>query len=458
MTAAPGRRPLASLADAARASLWPLPVAFVLLATVAGVLLPLLDEALDGRLPLFVGTVVFGGGASAARDILLTVAGAFMTVSSLTFSLTVVTLQLASSQYSPRLLRTFAGDRAVQVTLGVFLGSFAYCLVVLRTVREADGPVAEFVPKFSVTLAVLLALVGVVTLVVFLAHLARKIRIEPILVDVHAEASAVLARSRPAEPVPASLQGREDGFAVTSDRTGFVTWVDEEALCALARERGAVVDVVAAPGAVAVPGTLLARVLPRDPAAGPGARSPGGGGSHDAGSHDAAAERAVRRAVTVGEERAAGQDPTFGLRQLADVAMRAVSSSLNDPTTAVHAVTHLRAVVPEALAHGVGDALVRDDDGDVRVVLRRDGLPEVLDVVVGQPAVYASGDPMVVAALLHLLADVAVAVRPDADHLTAVLASRDRLLAACAPLREDPRWARLLAAASAHVDAAARGA
>ncbi|WP_298802402.1 DUF2254 domain-containing protein [uncultured Pseudokineococcus sp.] len=452
MAGLPGRRSLSTLAETARASLWPLPVAFVLLAVVAGVLLPLLDEAVDGDLPLFVETVVFGGGSSAARDVLKTVASAFMTVSSLTFSLTVVTLQLASSQYSPRLLRTFASDRAVQVTLGVFLGSFAYCLVVLRTVRDSDDSTAEFVPRLSVTLAVLLALVGVVTLVVFLAHLSRKIRIEPILVDVHAEASGVLSRSRPAEAVPASLQGREDGLAVTSERTGFVTSVDEGALVELAREHDAVVDVLATPGAVAVPGALLARLLPQDPVPGPGGRSPG------AGSHDAEVEGAVRRAVSVGEERAADQDPTFGLRQLADVAMRAVSSSLNDPTTAVHAVTHLRAAVPEALAHGVGDALVRDDDGDVRVVLRRDGVPEVLDVVVGQPAVYGSGDPMVVSALLHLLADVAVAVRPDADHLTAVLATRDRVLAVSAPLRDDPRWASLLAAASARVDAAARGA
>ncbi|WP_249360273.1 DUF2254 family protein, partial [Promicromonospora citrea] len=159
--------------------------------------------------------------------VLKTIASAFMTVSSLTFSLTVVTLQLASSQYSPRLLRTFASDRAVQVTLGVFLGSFAYCLVVLRTVRDSDDSTAEFVPRLSVTLAVLLALVGVVTLVVFLAHLSRKIRIEPILVDVHAEASGVLSRSRPAERVPASLQGRArdlDDLARRQALADFRTW------------------------------------------------------------------------------------------------------------------------------------------------------------------------------------------------------------------------------------------
>ncbi|MEJ5943910.1 DUF2254 domain-containing protein [Pseudokineococcus basanitobsidens] len=425
--------------------MWPTPLAFIALALLAGTLLPLLDEVVDDDLPTFVSDVVFGGGASAARDVLAAIAGAFVTVTSLTFSLTVVTLQLASSQYSPRLLRTFAGDRAVQLTLGLFLSVFVYALVVLRTVREPLDDGGGFVPQLSVTLAVLLAVGGVVGLVLFLAHLVRRIRIEPILVDVRAEAMVAVTGSERAEPVPASLQERTDGLVVRAGETGFVARLDRDALVELARSRDAVLDLTATPGALLVRGDHLGRLLP-GVAAGSETRYA-----------DEELERAVRSGVVMGEERTSAQDPTYGLRQIVDVAVRAVSPSLNDPTTAVHALAHLADVTAAALEHGVGDALLRDEDDVVRVVLRRQGVPEVLDVVVGQPLLYASEDPVVLVALHELLARAAAVVGGAPDQLRHVLAARDRVVRASEDFRDDARWRQMLDEAAARVDQAAAG-
>lgn len=122
------------------------------------------------------------------------IAGSLITVTSLTFSLTVVTLQLASSQFSPRLLRTFSSDRFVHVTLSLFLATFAYALTVLRTVRTADDGQNSFVPQISVTVAFLLALASVIGLVLFLGHLANMIRVETMLREVHTEASNTARR------------------------------------------------------------------------------------------------------------------------------------------------------------------------------------------------------------------------------------------------------------------------
>lgn len=424
----------AGLREATRARLWPVPVASVVLALALGVALPALDRGLQDRLPSVVRTLVFGGGASAARDVLAAVAGAFVTVTSLTFSLTVVSLQLASSQYSPRLLRSFVGDRAVQATLGLFLGAFVYALVVLRTVREAtegDG----FVPRLSVSLSVLSAVAGAVVLVLFLAHLVRRIRVEPVLVDVHREAVEALRRTEPARPVPEELGRRRTGRTVTADRTGFVTTVDAVALVDLARSTGVVVDLRATPGRLVVRGEELARLLPDDPA--------------DPGPGDEVDDR-LRAAVDVGEERSASQDATYGLRQLVDICLRALSASLNDPTTAVHALAHAADVTAELLEHGVGDTVLDDDDGVPRVVLRRPGVAEVLDLAVLQPLRYAGQDPVVVVALLDVLARAAAVVPTPADAAL-VLAARDRVAVVADGLRDDARSAEVLDAALARV-------
>ena len=179
---------LETIRDGLRTQLWPVPLFGIVLGLVLGVALPRLDRSLDGHLSAELTSYVFGGGPDAARTLLGAIVGSLITVTSLTFSLTVVTLQLASSQFSPRLLRTFSRDRYVHFTLALFLGTFSYALAVLRTVRnEADG-ITDFVPQLSISVAFLLCLASVIGLVVFLAHLARQIRVETMLVQVHADA------------------------------------------------------------------------------------------------------------------------------------------------------------------------------------------------------------------------------------------------------------------------------
>jgi uncharacterized membrane protein len=133
-----GQARRAKVRESFRSQLWPLPAIGIAVALLLGIALPELDAALDDQLPAFVSDYLFGGGASAARTVLDAIAGSLITVTALTFSLTVVTLQLASSQFSPRLLRTFSSDRFVQLTLALFLGTFTYALTVLRTVRTGD--------------------------------------------------------------------------------------------------------------------------------------------------------------------------------------------------------------------------------------------------------------------------------------------------------------------------------
>jgi uncharacterized membrane protein len=411
-----------ALRDAWRVQLWPVPTLGVTLGVAAGFGLPRLDAAVDDRLPASLATHLFGGGADAARAVLSAIAGSMITVTSLTFSLTVVTLQLASSQYSPRLLRTFSRDRVVHGTLALFLSTFVYALTVLRTVRTADDDQATFVPQLSVTLAFALALASVLALVGFLAHLTGQVRVEAVLRNVHAEASAT-ARAVTAEhddsgPTRAALPTRPTtAEPVLARSSGFLVAVDEEDLLAAAEEADAVVLVEALPGASVVAGTPVGVAWPR-------------AGRFDPETWQRLAQGAAG-SIRTGFERTAAQDVAYGLRQLTDVAVRALSPGVNDPTTAVHALGHSSALLGELADRDLGPRVLRDADDRVRAVLRRPDLGDLLDEAVTQPRRYGAGDPAVLGRLLTLLDELAWRARlPEqrraiADQLARVRATAD---------------------------------
>jgi uncharacterized membrane protein len=389
--------------------LWPFPATGVAVAALLGVGLPLVDAYVVGVLPATVTAYLFSGGPEAARTVLSVIAGSLITVTSLTFSLTVVTLQLASSQYSPRLLRTFAQDRFVHVTLALLLSTFTYSLTVLRTVRASlDGQLA-FVPQLSVTLAYLLALASVIGLVVFLAHLAQQIRVESLLRSVHTEAAQTLRRCTDAEgrPVAGTVVVPATGtVSLCSASSGFLTSVDEAALLDAAVDVGAVVLLDRSPGDSLIAGTPIAVAWSLE--AGPAALNRQ--------AITVLSER-VAGAVRTGFERTAAQDTAFGLRQTIDVAVKALSPGINDPTTAIHALSHASALLCEAAGRDLGPLLLRDGSGRVRVALRRPDFPTLLDLAVSQPRRYGAADPAVIGRLFTLLREVAWSTRRTEYHV-----------------------------------------
>ncbi len=155
--------------QAMRSSFWFVPALMVVDAVVLAILLITLDASLDlhvaARWPL-----LFGAGAAGARGLLTTVASSMITVAGVVFSITLVALSLTSSQYTSRVIRNFMRDRVNQLVLGVFLGIFAYCLVILRTIRAADE--GAFVPTLAVLAGLILAFVGIAVLIHFIHHMA----------------------------------------------------------------------------------------------------------------------------------------------------------------------------------------------------------------------------------------------------------------------------------------------
>lgn len=418
------RQRRSAIRDALRSRLWPVPALGVVTAVAVGIVLPELDAAFDAHIPPTLSAYLFGGGADAAREVLGAVATSLITVTSLTFSLTLITLQLASSQYTPRLLRTFAADRFVQRTLALFLATFVYALTVLRTVRNASDTGAEFVPQIAVTVAYLMAMASVLALVLFLGHLVRQIRIESMLDHVCADIKDTAARLfdrledaadgdfAPSPPMHASI--------VTARSSGFLVEVDEQSLLAAAVDAEVVIWIDRSVGSDVVADMPVAFCWSTD---------------QQATSLDedrlASVRAHVAGALKTGIERTATQDIGYGLRQLTDVVVRALSPGINDPTTAVHGLNSCSAALCELAGYRLGRRILRDGRGSQRVVVARPDLPELLDVVCSQPQHYGASDSAVLERLLALLRELAwVVVVPS--HRKAIADRLVRLESAAA--------------------------
>ena len=443
------RRPAGSLwtglRDGFRTQLWPLPTLAVALAIILGVALPILEAAQPELVPSGLRDYLFTGGADAARTVLDAVAGSLITVTALTFSLTVVSLQLASSQFSPRLLRTFTRDLVVQGTLGLFLGTFAYALTVLRTVRTSSDSRAEFVPDISVTLAYALTVVSIIGLIVFLAHLAQTIRVESMLHSVHRGASADLRRQlAEGDAAPATLGSLvPDGTpeVLTATESGFLVRIQEGDLLEAAVRGKVVVVLDVSAGSWLVAGTPVGRLWPA-------------GREGDERPLDET-RAAVGRTLVTGFERTSVEDVSFGLRQLTDVAVKALSPGINDPTTAIHALGHSSALLAEFAQRDLGPKVLRDEEGRTRVVLAQPDLAALLQVAVDQPARYGATDPAVLSRLFMLLRELAWVCPPH--HRPVVAREVTRLRRLVDRQDFDPADVAVLASCAGQVDEALSG-
>ena len=355
-----------SLWIALTSSLWFIPGTIVAGAVLAAVVLVELSAAIDAealaRLPR-----LFGAGAAGSREMLSTIAGSVITVAGVTFSITIAALAMASAQYTPRVLRTFMADRANQVVLGTFVGVYAYCLVVLRTIRGGDE--GAFVPSIAVLGGFLLALVSVGVLIFFIHHIASALQASTILERVRITTEEAIGHLFPDEmgdaldeepdavlkdPAVARLAWR----AVGARRTGYIQGLDTDGLLELARDHGTVIRMDCTVGDFVTAGTPLAHV-------GSSGGTAGWEPSNPAGGDDFAL--ALDSLFTINAHRTVEQDAAFGLLQISDIALKALSPGINDTTTAVTCVDHAGALL-SCLAGRRFPPRLRTDGSELRVI------------------------------------------------------------------------------------------
>lgn len=360
--------------------------------------------------------VVFSGGATAARSVLSTIAGSLITVVTTAFSLTIVTLQLASTNYSPRVLRSFASDRGVQVVLGVYIATFLYALLVLRIVREGeDGSAsAAFIPVISMTVAVVLAVACVGLLIYFIAHVVYLIQSSSIVYRAHEDTARALDGledllpegrcEEPREPAPPGERPelrallREEPFVVRAGMSGYVQRLDVEAVVGAVAgggEKPVVIELPWGPGRFVPAGLPLAKVWP---ARGVGPK----------------AEGKVRGAFSLGKERSFEEDFAFGLRQLSDIALKGLSPGVNDPTTAMQAMDRMEAILVALGGKALPERVREYEGGQVVVEVGFYGFDDVVGLACDQirRAAFTSGQVAVLERLLEILGRALEANRP----------------------------------------------
>ena len=368
-----------------RGALWVLPTIAVVLALGIGMVLSRIEVS-------STSWFVFQGTPDDARTLLIAISSTLATVIALVLGLTVVALQLASTQFSPRLLRNFLRDRTNQVVLSVFVATFTYSTAGLFTVGVSAGQRVEDYPRLAVSFALALLFISLLMLVFFVHHLAHSIQIDEVMRRVEGSTLRVIKHDLPstgvsAEPTPSPPAW---AVAVPAYQSGWVQTMHPDALLPLVRDHDLVAVVSTMVGEFVVEGSPLMWVWAPSP------DNP----SPDPKTFTSALPLAVR----LGYERTTEQDVAFGVRQLADVAVKALSPAINDPYTSIQALEHLGVLLAELVRRPLGSQRLYDDAGTLRVVLPGRDLSYYLDLATGQIRRYGCAEPRVDRALLRVLA------------------------------------------------------
>jgi uncharacterized membrane protein len=298
---------------------------------------------------------VISGSADAARQILTTIAAAIITVVGVVFSIILVTLTLASTQFGPRMLRNFIRDRGTQVTLGTFVATFVYSVLVLVSI--GTGSHGDFVPHIGVTVTLGLMVIDLAVLIYFIHHTAISIQLPQVIASIAADlAEAIREQGEPDRPGPETgpaaveLVNRTEtsGAVLLAPVSGYVQFIKHQNLVRLATRADAVINVDHRPGHFIVRGHRFATVWP--PEAAPLVR------------------KELGRAHIIGPHRTLTQDVSFGIDQLVEIAVRALSPAVNDPFTAMTCIDWLGENLCKIVVRWHPARVHRDAQGYIRVI------------------------------------------------------------------------------------------
>jgi uncharacterized membrane protein len=392
------------------------PLTIALTLGCAGALLSRLEEAVP-TLSAWVPKALFPSQADpqVAQVILAGIAASIMTVVSIVFAILLMTLTLASMQFSPRIIVSFARDRVTQWTLGIFLGTFLYCIAALPAPRSLPQP---FAPVATVLGAMLLALACVAWLLFFIHHISQAINVNQIVDRIATETEAMIDEMMPYPRRRTRMADNDEinpstwETPVLSDVSGYIRFIDTKQLVALTKAYRVKVRVLRRVGQFVPAGIPLLMVYK-------GERL----------SSEGIAE--LRGAFDFGPSRTLQQDVEFGVLQIVDIALKAISPAVNDPSTTISCVDQLSRVLIRFASREPPESMLYDPPGIVRVIILWTDFDRMLDSAFEQIRLYSQGDIAVSLRMLRALGDIAITA-PDPAYRRTLAERGRRIVAGCA--------------------------
>jgi uncharacterized membrane protein len=394
-------RSLKQAAANLRESLWFLPGLMITLSVALALILVEIDSRVESDW-LENYPRLFGLGADGSRGMLTAIAGSMLTVAALAFSLTLNAIMQASAQFTPRILRNFMRDRANQFVLGYFVGVFAFCLLVLRTIRGADE--LKFVPSLAVMTGLVLALGGILVLIFFIHHIAESLQITKILDNIREETKQAVEKMFP-EKLGAAATEEERTEMRHADRVkdwqkvpalgcGYVQSVDSNALVEFAARNNLLIKMRRGIGEFAVRSAALAEIADD-------AETRNGNCAFDEGKIEE-----INALFTLDRHRTIEQDVGFGIRQIVDIALKALSPGINDTTTAISCLDSLGEILSEIARRKI-PARVRAKDGIARAIVVAPSFADYVETAFDQIRISGEGNQAVFERLLETIQFVA---------------------------------------------------
>lgn len=438
----PGITKLSTFWDTLRTSYWFVPTLMAAATFLLWITVHSIDIELEDRLVYSLGWI-YTGGAEGARELLGVVAGSMITVTGVTFSITIVALTLASQQFGPFLLRNFMRDTGNQVVLGTFISTFIFCLLTLRIIRDTGR--VTYVPHLTVSVAVLLTLISLGVLIFFIHHVSVFIQVANIISVVGLDMEEAIGRVFP-EPIgvgteehpgPGSYRDRvpagfdSESAAVASSGYGYIKAFDNEELLKVALDHGLIVRLLKRTGDFLGEGDSIAKVWPGK-------------------SVNEAVRDAINGSVILGSQRTATQDVQFVFEQMVEIAVRSLSPGINDPFTAIICIDHLGQGLRRMAGREIPSPYRLADDGSLRVIADPMTFAELADTALNQIRHYGGSSAPVLDRLLDTIAAVAPHLTREEDrqallrHALLIREAAGRELqekAACSELEERYRAA-----------------
>lgn len=347
-------------------------------------------------------------GPNGSRAILSAIAGSMISVATTAFSITIVALQLASSQFGPRLLRNFIQDTGNQIVLGTFISTFAYSLMVLRTINGVSEN--EFVPHIAVTCGIGLAIASIGVLIYFIHHSAVSIQADHIIAKVGCELDEAIDRLFPTqigrgastyhqEPLASDLPATfaQAACPIPAVSSNYIQAVDTDQLMQIAVAGNLLIQLQHRPGGFVVKGSPITLVYPAE----------------------AVSKKLVGQindAFVLGSQRTDQQDVEFSINQLVEIAVRALSPGINDPFTAIRCIDQLSAALCHLAQKELPSAYRYDDADTLRVIAEPVTFADVVDAAFNQIRQYGQTSVAVTIRLLEAIAVIAPFTHTNADR------------------------------------------